>query len=39
MFNKIYVSIKNFIKDNMKEVIIFLVLLFIVTFPLPYYNN
>ena len=37
MFNKIYVSIKNFIKDNMKEVIIFLVLLFIVTFPLPYY--
>lgn len=37
MFIKIYDSIKKFIKNNYKEIIIYLVLLIIFTFPLPYY--
>lgn len=37
MFTKIYDSIKNFIKDNYKELIFFIVLLIVLTFRLPYY--
>ncbi len=37
MFTKIYDGIKNFIKNNYKELIFFLVLLIVLTFRLPYY--
>ena len=37
MFTKIYDGIKNFIKNNYKELIFFVVLLIVLTFRLPYY--
>ncbi len=37
MFNKIYVKVKNFIKENLVLIITFIVLYVILTFPLPYY--
>lgn len=37
MFTKIYVSIKNFIKNNYKEILVYLFLLVFLTYPLPYY--
>lgn len=37
MINNIYVKIKNFIKNNLKEIIIYLILLLVLTFPLPYF--
>ncbi len=37
MFTKIYESIKNFIKNNYKELIVFIILFTVLTFPLPYY--
>ncbi len=37
MFNKIYEKIKKFIKENYKELLIYLALLIILTYPLPYY--
>lgn len=37
MFNKIYVKFKKFIKENYKSLIVFLCLLFICTYRLPYF--
>ncbi len=37
MFNKIYEKIKKFIKENYKEILIYLVLLIVLTYHLPYY--
>lgn len=37
MFNNIYEKIKSFIKNNYKELLVYLIILFIITFPLPYY--
>lgn len=37
MINNIYVKIKKIIKNNLKELIIYLFLLLILTFPLPYF--
>ena len=37
MFNKIYVNFKKFIKENYKSLIVFLSLLFLLTYRLPYY--
>lgn len=37
MTNKIYDKTKTFIKENLKAIVIFLLLIFLVTFKLPYY--
>lgn len=37
MFNKIYANVKKFIKENLVLIIVFIVLYFVLTFPLPYY--
>ena len=37
MFNKVYVKVKNFIKDNFIFLISLITIYFILTFPLPYY--
>lgn len=37
MFNKIYVNFKKFIKEKYKSLIVFLTLLFLLTYRLPYY--
>lgn len=37
MFNKIYNSIKNYIRENFIEIIIYLILLFIILCPVDYY--
>lgn len=37
MFIKIYESIKKFIKNNYKEMLIYLFLIIFITFPVPYY--
>lgn len=36
MFNKLYAMIKNFLKDNIKNIIIFLVLIIVCFFEFPY---
>lgn len=37
MINKVYEKIKTFIKENYKTLILFIVLIFLMTFKLPYY--
>ena len=37
MFNKIYEKIKKFIKENYKELIVYIIIFIICVFPLPYY--
>ena len=37
MFNKIYEKTKKFIKNSYKEIIVYLIILFILTYRLPYY--
>ena len=37
MINKVYDNIRNFLKTNLKELIVFFVLLFILTYQFPYY--
>ena len=37
MFNKIYVQTKSFIKENIKFLILLIILFFVFTFELPYY--
>ena len=37
MFTKVYSKIKKFMKDNYKELLIYLILLLLLTFRLPYY--
>ena len=37
MFNKIYSKIKEFIKENKKTLIIYLLIIFVCTYHLPYY--
>lgn len=37
MFNNVYEKIKSFIKNNYKEIIVYIILLFVLTYPLPYY--
>jgi len=37
VFNNIYEKVKEFIKSSYKEIIIYLLLLFIITCPVPYY--
>ncbi|MEG2322245.1 MAG: PDZ domain-containing protein [Bacilli bacterium] len=39
MFNKVYVKIKNYLKQNIKFIIILLFIFFVMTFELPYYIN
>ena len=37
MFNNRYEKIKSFIKNNYKEILVYLIILFVLTFELPYY--
>lgn len=37
MFNNIYERIKSFIKNNYKEIIVYIILLVVLTYKLPYY--
>ena len=37
MFNKIYDKLKKFIKDNYKELIVYIIIFIICIYPLPYY--
>ena len=37
LFTKIYEKLKNFIKENYKELIVYIIVLAVLTFPLPYY--
>ncbi|MBQ8892663.1 MAG: PDZ domain-containing protein [Bacilli bacterium] len=37
MFTKIYERFKRFIKENYKELIVYIIVLVLVTYPLPYY--
>lgn len=37
MINKIYVKLKNFIKENYKQLIFLIIFYIVMTFPLPYY--
>ena len=37
MFNKVYEKIKQFMKENIKYILIFLIGYLVLTYPLPYY--